>query len=152
MIDRQPVAYVRRSFSRRHDPGDVSKEFQVAAVRRLAGDEADALIVKAGDWGKSAAREHTEKRLDFLDIVKMVEAGEVSTIYAYSADRLARSVQWAARLLDACEDAGTTIVTSDGRYAPDDDAGRQMFQFQALVNESALKQMVKKTRASFEVR
>jgi DNA invertase Pin-like site-specific DNA recombinase len=152
MIDRRPVAYVRRSFSRRHDPGDVSKEFQVAAVRRLAGDDADGLTVKAGDWGKSAAREHTEKRLDFLDIIKMVEAGEVSTIYAYSADRLARSVQWAARLLDACEDAGTTIVTSDGHYAPDDDAGRQMFQFQALVNESALKQMVKKTRASFAVR
>jgi DNA invertase Pin-like site-specific DNA recombinase len=152
MIDRQPVAYVRRSFSRRHDPGDVSREFQVDEVRRLAGDDAGSLVIKAGDWGISAAREHTERRLDFLEMIEMVKRGEVSTLYAYSADRLARSVQWSARLLDACEDAGTTIVTGEGRYAPDDDAGRMMFGFLALQNEAALRQMVKKTRASYAVR
>jgi DNA invertase Pin-like site-specific DNA recombinase len=152
MIDRQPVAYIRRSFSRRHDPGDVSREFQTAEVRRLAGNDADNLLVKAGDWGVSAAREHTERRLDFLDMIEMVKRGEVSTVYAYSADRLARSVQWSARLIDACEDAGTTIVTGEGRYAPDDDAAKMMFGFLALQNESALRQMVKKTRASYAVR
>lgn len=152
MIERQPVAYIRRSFSRRHDPGDVSREFQVDEVRRLAGPDSDKLIVKGADWGVSAAREHTERRLDFLDMIEMVKRGEVSTVYAYSADRLARSVQWAARLLDACEDAGTTIVTGEGRYAPDDDAAKMMFHFASLMNESALRQMKKKTRASFEVR
>jgi DNA invertase Pin-like site-specific DNA recombinase len=151
-VARQPVAYVRRSFSRRHDPGDVSREFQTAEVRRLAGEDADKLIVKDRDWGVSAAREHTERRLDFLDLIEMVKRGDVSTIYAYSADRLARSVQWSARLIDACEDAGTSIVTGEGRYAPDDDAAKMMFGFLALQNESALRQMVRKTRASFEVR
>jgi len=152
MIDRKPVAYIRRSFSRRHDPGDVSREFQTAEVRRLAGEDAADLVVKAGDWGKSAAREHTARRLDFLEMIEMIERGEVSTLYAYSADRLARSVQWSARLLDACEDGGTTIVTGEGRYAPDDDSGRQMFHFLAMQNEGALRQMKRKTRASFDVR
>ena len=152
MIERLPVAYIRRSFSRRHDPGDVSREFQTAEVRRLAADDADSLIVKDRDWGVSAAREHTERRLDFLDMIEMVKRGEVSTVYAYSADRLARSAQWSHRLLDACEDAGTTIVTGEGRYAPDDDAAKMMFGFLALQNESALRQMKKKTQASFAVR
>ena len=152
MIDRKPVAYIRRSFSRRHDPGDVSREFQVDEVRRLAGEDAGGLVIKDRDWGISAAREHTHKRLDFLDMIEMVERGEVSTVYAYSADRLARSVRWSAQLLDACEDAGTTIVTGEGRYAPGDDAGNMMFGFLALQNAAALKQMVKKTRASYAVR
>jgi DNA invertase Pin-like site-specific DNA recombinase len=152
MIERHPVAYVRRSFSRRHDPGDISREFQIAEVRRLAGDDTAAMVIKAADWGVSAAREHTERRLDFLDMIEMVKRREVSVIYAYSADRLARSVQWSARLIDACEDAGTTIVTGEGRYAPNDDAAKMMFGFLALQNESALRQMKKKTRASFEVR
>jgi DNA invertase Pin-like site-specific DNA recombinase len=152
MTERQPVAYVRRSFSRRHDPGDVSREFQTAEVRRLAGEDAGNLIVKSRDWGVSASREHIERRLDFLDMIEMVKRGEVSTVYAYSADRLARSVQWSARLIDACEDAGTTIVTGEGRYAPDDDSAKMMFGFLALQNEAALRQMKKKTQASFAVR
>ncbi len=152
MIDRKPVAYIRRSFSRRHDPGDVSREFQTATVRSLAGEDAADLVVKDGDWGKSAAREHTAKRLDFLEVIAMVERGEISTLYAYSADRLARSVRWAAQLVDACEDHGTTIVTGDGRYSPGDDQAWTMFTFTAMQNEGALKQMKRKTRASFEVR
>ncbi len=152
MTERQPVAYIRRSFSRRHDPGDVSREFQSEEVRRLAGPDADRLVIKGADWGISAGREHTERRLDFLDMIEMIKRGEVSTVYAYSADRLARSVQWSARLIDACEDAGTTIVTGEGRYAPDDDSAKMMFGFLALQNESALRQMKRKTQASFQVR
>ena len=148
MIERQPVAYIRRSFSRRGDPGDVSRAIQTDKVRLLAGDDAATLIVKDRDWGISAAREQTERRLDFLDLLSMVERGEVSTLYAYSADRLARSVRWSAQLFDACRDADTTIVTSEGRYAPGDDAGWQMFSFLALQNEGALRQMKKKAQDS----
>jgi DNA invertase Pin-like site-specific DNA recombinase len=152
MIDRKPVAYIRRSFSRRHDPGDVSREFQTAGVRRLAGEDAPALVIKDGDWGISAGREHTHKRLDFLDLLDMIERGEVSTVYAYSADRLARSLQWATRLLDACEDAGTTIVTGEGHYPPGDEASRQMFEFTSMQNAAALRQMQRKAQSSIAVR
>src|SRR5690242_17092768 len=144
------VAYIRRSFSRRNDPGDVSREFQIDEVRKLAGGT-DVSIID-GDWGISAAREHQHRRLAFLGMLEAIERGEVSTVYAFSSDRLARSVQWAVRLLDACEDHGVTIVTGEGRYAPGDESARQMFTFQAMQNESALRGMKRKAQASYAVR
>src|SRR5262245_23928301 len=128
-MSREPVAYIRRSFSRRGDPGDESRKFQTDAVRRLAGADAAALVILDRDWGVSAARELTDKRLDFLDLLEMVKRGQVSTLYAYSADRLARSTAWAATLLDSCKDAGTTVVTTEGRYDFEDANARQMFRF-----------------------
>jgi DNA invertase Pin-like site-specific DNA recombinase len=147
-----PVAYVRRSVASRSDPGDVSREFQTDAVRRLAGEDATRLTIIDGDWGRSAATDKTNARLAFLGLVDAIERGEVSTVYAYSADRLARSVEWSARLLNACRRAGTTIVTGEGRFGPDDDAATDLFNFRAVVNESTLRQMERKAQASVESR
>ncbi len=143
----QPVAYIRRSVARTGDPGDVSRQFQTDKVRSLANGDGPTLRIIDGDWGRSAAGEKTDKRLAFLALLDGVERGEVSTLYAYSTDRLARSVRWAAQLLDACEAAGTTIVTSEGRFAPGDDMARSMFHFQAMQNEGALRQMTAKSTA-----
>lgn len=143
---RAPVAYIRRSARSRSDPGDISREFQTETVRALAGHD-PALVILDADWGKSAATDETDKRLAFLELLASVERGDVSTVYAYSTDRLARSVRWAVQFLDACEAAGTTIVTSEGRFAPHDDMARQMFQFQAITNESYSRQ-AKRKRAS----
>src|SRR3954463_16212054 len=93
----RPIAYVRRSSRSRNDPGDLSREFQVAEVRRLAGADADRLVVRDHDWGRSASTDKTERRLAFLGILEEVERGEVSALYAYATDRLARSVEWSAR-------------------------------------------------------
>lgn len=144
-MTRHPVAYIRRSSRSKADPGDVSRDFQVETVRTLANDA--NLVILDGDWGVSAATESTAKRLAFLDLLRAIEAGEVSTLYAYSTDRLARSVRWAAQLLDLCEAAGVTIVTSEGRFAPGDDMARQMFQFAAVTNEAYSRQQ-KRKRAS----
>lgn len=144
---RAPYAYIRRSSHSRSDPGDISREFQTDAVRRLSGNAAN-LVILDGDWGVSAATEATHKRLAFLGLMEAVEKGEVSTLYAYSTDRLARSVQWAARLLDACEDAGTTIVTNEGTFEPGNDMARTMFQFQAINNESYSRQQKAKRRST----
>jgi DNA invertase Pin-like site-specific DNA recombinase len=150
MIERHKVAYIRRSTTSRSNPGDVSREFQTAEVRKLAGT--DGLLIVDGDWGRSAATDKTAKRLAFLEVLDSIERGEVSTLYAYSCDRLARSVQWAARLLDACEHAGTTITTGEGTFAPSDDGARITFQVLAVMNENALRGMTRKTHASFDVR
>lgn len=146
-VFRKPMAYIRRSTRSRSDPGDISREFQIETVRALAKDDNDLTILDR-DWGKSAATDETDKRLDFLAMLEAVEQNTVSTIYAYSTDRLARSVQWSARLLDACEKAGTTIVTSEGRFAPHDDLARQMFQFQAITNENYSRQAKRKRLAT----
>ena len=146
----RPIAYVRRSARSRHDPGDISREFQVEEVRRLAGADVDRLDVRDQDWGRSAATDKTERRLAFLSILEEVERGEVSALYAYSTDRLARSVEWAARLLNACRRAGTVIVTSEGRFEPDNAMTDQLFYFQAMQNEGYSKQASQKRRATVE--
>jgi DNA invertase Pin-like site-specific DNA recombinase len=151
-MNAQPVAYIRRSVARRGDPGDVSREFQTDKVRALANGDGVALRVIDADWGISADREQTHKRLAFLDLIASVERGEVSSIYAFALDRLARSVQWSARLLDACEDAGTIVVTGEGRFDPTDDRDRQMFHFYAMQNEGALRGMKRKAQASVGTR
>lgn len=151
-MSRKPVAYIRRSVARKSDPGDISRSFQTAKVRELAGDDGPTLVVIDQDWGRSAARDKTDKRLAFLDLLASIERGEVSTVYAYSADRLARSVRWAAQLLDACEDAGTTIVTSEGRFPPGDTGARMVFQVLAIGNEHALTSIVQKSTSGIAAR
>ncbi len=140
-----PVAYIRRSVARRSDPGDVSREFQTARVRALANGDGPTLRIIDADWGRSAATDKTDKRLAFLALLDQIERGEVSTLYAFSADRLARSVRWAAQLLDGCQRAGTTIVTSEGRFAPGDAGAVMLFQMLAVMNENALRGMVEKS-------
>lgn len=143
-----PYAYIRRSVTSRNNPGDISREFQTEEVRRLAGDDLARLVIVDQDWGRSAAADKTAQRLGFLELLDRVARGEVSTLYAYSTDRLARSVRWSAQLLDACEVAGTVIVTGEGRFAPGDDMARQMFHFQAMQNEGALRSMEKKAKST----
>ena len=133
---------------RRGDLGDVSRSFQTDKVRALANGNGPTLEIIDADWGISADREKTHKRLAFLEMIARVERHEISVIYAFALDRLARSVQWSARLLDACEDAGTIIVTGEGRFDPRDDRDRQMFHFYAMQNEGALRGMKAKARAS----
>jgi DNA invertase Pin-like site-specific DNA recombinase len=146
----RPVAYVRRSARSRHDPGDLSRQFQVEEVRRLAGPDADRLDIRAQDWGRSAATDKTDRRLAFLAIIEAVEQGEVSALYAYATDRLARSVEWAARLLNACRRAGVPIVTSEGRFDPDNAMTDQLFYFQAMQKEGYSRQASQKRRATVE--
>ena len=145
----RPVAYIRRSVANRADPGDTSREFQIAAVRALAGVtvDQDALDIIDRDWGVSAAHDKTAQRLGFLDLLERVEAGEVTCIYAYSLDRLARSLEWSIRLLNACERAGTTIVTNEGTFAPGDDGARVTFSVLSTMNENTIRQMQKKAKS-----
>jgi len=148
MQNAQPVAYIRRSVASRADPGDVSREFQTEEVRRLAGDDAPRLVIIARDWGRSAATDKTDRRLAFLALLESIEAGDVSALYAYSTDRLARSVEWSARLLNACRRAGVPIVTREGRIEPGDAAAALLFNVLAAVNENALSGMEAKARAT----
>jgi DNA invertase Pin-like site-specific DNA recombinase len=148
MTTASPHGYIRRSVASRADPGDVSREFQTEEVRRLAGDNAARLVIIDRDWGRSAATDKTGRRLAFLALLDAIEAGDVSALYAYSTDRLARSVEWSARLLNACRRAGVPIVTREGRIEPGDAGAALLFNVLAAVNENALSGMEAKARAS----
>jgi DNA invertase Pin-like site-specific DNA recombinase len=152
MNNAQPVAYIRRSVASRADPGDVSREFQTDAVRKLAGADADRLRIIDADWGRSASTDKTGKRLAFLAMLEEIEAGAVSALYAYSTDRLARSVEVTARLLNACRRARVPIVTREGRIEPGDASATLLFHVLASVNENALSGMEAKANASIAIR
>ena len=107
-----PVAYIRRSAADSDSPGDVSRSVQEQAVAELAhreGHNGDVRVFV--DWARSADEEKAAKRTEYAAMLKAVEAGEVSTIYAYSLDRLNRSIVMTANLFSAAEAHGVRVVT-----------------------------------------
>jgi len=145
--DARHVAYIRRSVVSRSAPGDLSRDYQTDEVRKLAGDDADRLVILDGDWGRSGSRHEAETRTVFRELLASIERGEVSGLFAYSCDRLARDVEAAARLLNICERAGVKIVTREGTYPPGDRAARASFNLAALMNEDYSSQASEKQSA-----
>lgn len=113
MTERYAVAYVRRSTAdESNNRGDVSREAQESAVRELARRDGceDGLRVYT-DWGKSADEAKEAARKEYGRMLAAIERGEVSTCYAFSLDRLARSVVTFGRLLRATKERSVRIVT-----------------------------------------
>lgn len=114
------VAYLRRSRVDTRRDGAISHEQQLAAVRGLAianNDDPDALVI-IEDWGKSGRAEKQHLRTGFARLEAMVASGEATAVYAYSANRLARSLEALARLAKLCEANNVPIRCADG-YSPD---------------------------------
>ena len=147
---REPHAYIRRSATGQSS-GDVSREFQTSEVAKLAGDDADHLVVIDRDWGKSASRHKRSKREGLDELLLAIEAGDVSTLYAYAADRLSRDTETAMHLLNACERAKVPIVTKEGTFTPGDRSARLLFTVQAATNEDYSSQASEKRHASVAV-
>jgi DNA invertase Pin-like site-specific DNA recombinase len=104
---RTPVAYLRKSkvTNDRH----VSWETQEAAVRALAarhGDEESLAILS--DWSKSG-RLGADRRPGYAELLRLIEADQVSVVYSYSLSRLSRSLTEFRRLVDLCVAHGTAI-------------------------------------------
>jgi site-specific DNA recombinase len=99
-----PLAYLRRSRVDTRRPGDVSHEQQLTAIRALAakhGDDNDELVI-IEDWGRSGRAEKQHLRAGFARLEDMVRSGEATAIYAYSTNRLARSLETLTRLAKLC--------------------------------------------------
>jgi DNA invertase Pin-like site-specific DNA recombinase len=79
-------------------------------------------------------------------MLEEVEAGRVSTVYAYDADRLARRTSTLALLLDAASETGTAVVDRHGR----DLAGRDRMtgEMMAVVDSEVLRKMTERNRAN----
>jgi DNA invertase Pin-like site-specific DNA recombinase len=112
MVQRYPIAYVRRSSADANNPGDVSREAQENAVHELAkreGHNGDLRILT--DWDRSADEAKESSRTAFLAMLAAIERGEVSAVYAASLDRLYRSLRTFVRLTDAAKAHDVRIVT-----------------------------------------
>jgi DNA invertase Pin-like site-specific DNA recombinase len=109
-----PVAYLRKSKS--DDPArEVSREEQQAAVEALAlADGYQGTLEVFVDWDRSADEAKGHRRTEFIRLIRAVEAGEVSVIYASAPDRLYRSLITYGRLVTAIQATKTPIVTKLG--------------------------------------
>ena len=111
------IAYLRRSSANTaNGAGRVSFETQQAAVVELArrhGDEPELIV----EWGRSGADRagafggtvRGGKRRVYRELRERIAAGDVTTIYAYSLSRLARSTRELLDLAEACATTGATI-------------------------------------------
>lgn len=114
----KPVGYIRRSRVDTRSPGAMSHQQQREAIERLAANHNDTDLTWIEDWGKSGRAEKQHLRVGFAHLEAMVEGGEASAVYAYSASRLARSLEALARLAKIAGDHGVPIRCADG-YSPD---------------------------------
>ncbi len=129
----QSVAYLRRSKVDARHPGAVSHEAQLAAVRELAGGDADRLLCLE-DWGRSGRAERVHLRGEYARLRDMIAAGEVSTVYSYSLSRLARSTRELLDLAEVCRDAGVPIrLVKEGTIDGATATGRLMLTLLAAI-------------------
>ena len=148
---RYPVAYIRRSSpDESKGRGEASRDAQEQAIRELAhrdGHNGDVRYFT--DWGRSADGAKLEKRTAYRDMLKAVERGEVSTIYAYALDRLHRDVIETGKLMIACRDERVRIVTQfEGEISDEDPAKWFMVTSLATQAEYALRVMKVRAKAN----
>lgn len=111
------VAYIRKS---KANPNGhtLSWEVQEAQVRELAerhGEGAELLILS--DWGSSGAAAagalggtgRGGKRKVWAHLVQMIEERQVTSLYAYSLSRLARSTRELLDLAERCANADVVV-------------------------------------------
>ena len=155
-MDRHPAAYLRRSFVDAESPGDISREAQREAVRRLAvADGHNGNLVEYDDWGLTADVAKSAKRTDYTRLLADMEAGIVSAVYAFDVDRLYRDPRDLIRLQDAAQRHAVTITTTGGRLAigDGDDPAAEAFAFiGAVFGRLELQKSKKRVRAAMGAR
>lgn len=120
---KRPVGYLRKSrvTSDRH----VSWEVQEREIRALAERHGDADLDLMSDWGKSGRGERTKYRAEYLRLRQMIEADEVSVLYAYSLSRLSRSLTEYASLAKLCEVHNVRVrLCKEGEFDYSSPSGR----------------------------
>jgi DNA invertase Pin-like site-specific DNA recombinase len=107
----RPVAYLRKS--RSDDPTtEVSREVQEQACRDLARrDGFDGELALLIDWDRSADESKSSRRTAYQKLLRQLEGGEISHIYAYAQDRLYRGLEGFVRLSEAARAHNVPIRT-----------------------------------------
>jgi DNA invertase Pin-like site-specific DNA recombinase len=149
-----PIAYLRKSKS--DDPSrEISREVQEAACRALAEHdgyhgELELLV----DWDRSADEKVASRRTAYVELTRRIIAGEVSTLYAYSTDRLYHSLNTFLRLTEAAKAHDVRIVTTrEGVLGGDGSPMAKAFsQLTAVFAEMELNTAKARARGAYEAR
>jgi len=155
-MDRHPAAYLRRSFVDADSPGDISREAQRAAVRKLAAaDGHNGNLVTYSDWNVSADVAKSAARTEYARLLEDMEAGRIVAVYAFDTDRIYRDVRDLIRLQDAARRHNVTITTKAGRLPigdSDDPAGEGFAFITAVFGRMELQKSKKRSAAAMEAR
>jgi len=93
--------YIRKSVV--HDPARMlSPEMQESAIRRLAAANGDEDVAILSDLDVSG-KKRRDRRPGWNELLRAVEEGEATAVYAYSLSRFARSVSQLAEFFELCE-------------------------------------------------
>lgn len=147
------VAYIRKSVVQK-GAVTLSWEMQEADVRAIADRRGDMDLTILSDWGKSGRR-GAEGRPGYRQLLEMIEAGQVRTLYAYSLSRLSRSLVEYSRLADLCVKAGVRVhFAKEGEMDFASPAGRlivnilaSVAQMEAELAQERSRDMVRARRA-----
>ena len=155
-MTRHPAAYLRRSYVDPGNPGDISREAQREAVRRLAHrDGHNGNLREYDDWGVSADVAKAGKRTAYAQLLADMDAGTVSAVYAFDVDRLYRDPRDLMRLQDAASRHGVRVVTTAGDLPigeGGDPAGEAFAFIGAVFGRMELQKSKKRNRAAIEAR
>jgi len=121
---KQAAAYLRRSSVSGDNPGDASREAQLAAVHGMCGDEVEIYA----DWGISGQK---DDRPDYLRLKADIDAGKIGSVCAYSLSRLGRSARELLAFVDLCTSHDVTIRTSVEHLDTSSAMGRAMLTVMA---------------------
>jgi hypothetical protein len=117
--DGTAVQYLRRSVERdKAADRDRGAGQRHANAAQAAVDGRTITRTYDGDWGTSGGRGHRAERHAMAALIADVQAGRVGTIYAHTADRLARDVEYGTTLWNACRDHGVVIRAGSQTFTP----------------------------------
>ena len=118
-----PVGYIRQS--RRADLDvALSYDTQLAAIRRMAGDDVAVL----SDMGRSGKAGGERLRPGYQRLLAGIESGEYSAVYAIALSRFARSIPVLHELLELVKVRGVTLTTAkEGTMDPHTATGRMIY-------------------------
>ena len=112
-------------------------------------------LIEYDDWGISADVAKSAKRTAYARLLADMEAGTVSSVYAFDVDRLYRDPRDLIRLQDAAQRHRVRIVTTGGPLAigDGDDPAAEGFAFMgAVFGRMELQKAKKRARAAREAR
>lgn len=148
MSERHAAAYIRRSSVSSESPGEASREAQLAAVRRLCGDD----VTVYTDWGISGRK---ADRPDYVKLKAAIVAGEVASVCAYSLSRLGRNARELLAFIELAQSHDVPVRTSLESIDTSSAMGRAMLTVMAAFAQLEVEQGMERSasaRAAREAR
>ena len=141
------LGYVRVSTEQQRDSG-LGMDAQVAAITQAAEQRGWELVDVLKDNGSSGTT--TDGRPGLQELLERIEPGQV--LLVAKLDRLSRSVQDAARILDLAASEGWYVVAEDVGMDTSTPAGRLVATVLAAVSEWEASVISERTSAALQAK